>query len=162
MIVMAIDPGANGAIAWYNTDQMCTCETDRFHETGVCSINMPDTPGDILSLLSVAGREMRCVCYLENVGSYVSGNSGPASVKFARHCGHLDMALLACGIPVKLVTPQTWMKSIPGARPKEKAERKRWIKAHVQRLHPSLKITLGNADAIALLDYAITQEKQAW
>jgi hypothetical protein len=144
---IAIDPGASGAIVWI-TPGTFTPEI----------LHMPETPKDILDTLADVYR--RCpgaTCYLERVGGYMPGNSGPAAVKFARHCGYLDMALLATGIPTQSVSPSVWMKAfgVPkfeGKPPEQKACRKRWIKAKVQQLYPTLHVTLETADAVAFLN----------
>lgn len=136
--IISIDPGANGAIAV------------KYPDGQVYTHKMPDTPADILDLLMALAP---ATAIIEKVGGYMPGNSGPASVKFARHCGHLDMALLASRIPSYAVAPGVWQKSL-GALSKDKSERKRQIKDMMQRLYPSLKVTLINADALGMLSWA--------
>lgn len=144
---IAIDPGASGAIAWTDGEQ-----------TRV--ENMPDTPTGIFEYLQdLSNNEDSIECLVERVGGYMPGNSGPAAVKFARHCGHIDMALIALGIPTLTpVSPQVWQKAVCGALPKEKAERKRAIKDMMQRRYPSLKVTLINADALGILTYMMEKK----
>jgi Holliday junction resolvasome RuvABC endonuclease subunit len=133
---IAIDPGANGAIVY-----------------GPCSGTpdphpMPKTPGDILELLR--SLDLYCAAVLENVHGYMPGNGVASACKFAQHIGHLEMALHAAGIPFVRVTPQKWMQALLGKVPKDKAERKHAIKQRVQERFPSLKVTLNNADALAM------------
>ena len=162
--IICIDPGINGAIAW----------RDGTGEVGV--ISMPVTPKDILEALInlTNGNDF---CWLEAVGGYVPGNSGPAAVKFARHCGHLEMALLALNVSYNQVLPLKWQSAVIGkpnyskipkeTSPKErkrilaerKTERKNKIKAKVQGLYPAIKVTLKNADALAMLAWASGDEK---
>jgi len=120
---------------------------------------------------------------VELVGGYMPGNSGPAAVTFARHCGHIDAVLYCAGIPtLKPVSPQTWMKSM-GTLPKAerapkgataevkaqyrklaakaKQERKNTIKERMQRLYPHLKVTLATADALGILTWAINQQNRS-
>jgi len=52
---------------------------------------------------------------LGKTGSYVYGNSGPAAVKFARHCGHLEAFLIALQIPYHEVLPAKWQKYLIGS-----------------------------------------------
>ncbi len=140
-LLVAIDPGASGAIAW----------ADGAHTT---VHSMPDTPMDMLhlfALINTSNIVRMCLC--EKVGGYRPGNSAPAAVKFARHCGHLDMALLAASIPHKFIAPGKWMKAVMGTVPKDKKERKNAIKQEMQRLYPQLKVTLTNADALGILTY---------
>ena len=158
-MIIGIDPGLSGAIA---------CKTDG----KVFAYNMPDTPKDIL-LLILSMKTDDAFCWIEQVGSYVAGNSATAAVKFARHCGHLDMALIAAGISHDTVLARKWehwligkpnypaipddisLKEEQRIKAKRKTERKNKIKAKVQGLYPDLKVTLAKADAIGILEWAI-------
>ena len=159
-MIISIDPGASGGIAWENDGR-------------VNSIKMPDTIGDLYNILVGFGK---CSCVIERVGGYQPGNSGPAAVKFARHCGHLDVALYAAGISTIEVLPATWEHWLIGKPnypkiPKEinakerarilakrKTERKNKIKDTVQRRFPDHKITLATADALGILLWAIDKK----
>jgi hypothetical protein len=146
MRIIAIDPGVSGAIAGADI-------TGR--TASVWTVNMPDGMTNIVrELRSLKLTDTNCA-YVEKVGSYMPGNSGPASVKFARHCGVIETALYCAGFPTTMVLPNTWMKSL-GTMPKDKMERKRFIKEMMQRRFPSIKVTLTNADALGLLTYAAT------
>lgn len=142
-MILAIDPGAGGGLAW----------RDRYGQAWAES--MPDgmtAQVDRLRALRVALGEIEAV--VERVGCYMPGNSGPAAATFARHCGHLDAALYCLGIPIRHnPTPQTWMKAI-GTWPKDKQDRKRAIKEWAARRYPHLTVTLKTADALALLAWA--------
>jgi len=140
---IAIDPGVTGAIVWKDRDQE------------VVAVKMPDTPKDILELLQDITREaVDSFCWCERVGGYRPGNSGPSSVKFATHVGHLQMALLAAEISHAYVTPSKWMTKVLGTVPKEKKLRKAAIKQRMQQLYPKVAVTLVNADALGILTYA--------
>ena len=164
-LIIAIDPGITGGVAY------------RF--PGILSaVNMPSTPKDILDLLKriVGYDNEKIICYLERVGTYMPGNSGPSAATFARHCGNLEMALWALNIPYHEVLPNKWMTAFIGKQdypkiPKEtskktkasilskrKTERKNKIKAKCQALYPHLKVTLKTADALGILSYALMQE----
>lgn len=99
-MIIAIDPGANGGIAYKFKGK-------------IYAEKMPQTPRDIYDFLYFRSIESDgyedVVVYLEKVGGYRSGNSGPAAVNFARHCGHIDMALLALNIEYHEVLPTKWM-----------------------------------------------------
>lgn len=154
---IAIDPGANGAIAWE-------------YKGEVSVQKMPDTPTGILECLKYVHDigKIKAECQVERVGGYMPGNSGPAAVTFARHCGHIDMALIALGIPTLTpVSPQVWQKAVCGSLPKAhpkagerakahvKQERKNVIKDLMQRRYPHLKVTLVTADALGILTYML-------
>lgn len=161
-MMVAIDPGLNGGIAWQ-------------FDGKVNAVKMPETLGDIhTKLVDLATYGPKCV--IEKVGDYMPGNSGPAAVKFARHCGHLEMGLYAAGISTLKVAPSTWQHWLIGKPnypkiPKEinakersrilahrKTERKNKIKDAVQRRFPELKVTLATSDALGILLWALNQK----
>lgn len=147
-IIIGIDPGAKGAIA-------TVWEDGSLHEV----VNMPDTPKDILDYLREYSNT-GAVCYLENVGNGIPGQSSSATAKFARHNGHLEMALLALGIKTVKATPQKWEKTyqLGKSSSMEKAEWKRKLKAKAQELFPNVKVTLVNSDALLIAEYGRRQE----
>lgn len=157
----AIDPGISGAVA--------VCQGSR-----VNAIYMPATIHDIAGyfrvLQSASEGGLRVV--VEKVGTYMPGNSGPSAAKFARHVGNLEGVLASLRIPYSWVTPAKWehwligkpaYQKIPKEMPKDQArkiradrkrERKNKIKQRVQELFPHIKITLKNADALGILEWA--------
>ena len=145
-MIIAIDPGNSGGIAWMDGDGVVNCA------------DMPPTAGDIidhLRHLKALGREV--TAYLEKTGTYIPGNSGPSACKFARGCGLLEGAIMALSIPLIEVAPGVWMKTL-GSLPKDKRERKNAIKGLMQARYPHLTITLSTADALGLLTYAIGKQ----
>lgn len=158
MFVIGIDPGIEGGIAVVDL------------EGNVIDIRkMPGTPRDLLDHLqgivsksAVKGGMFsdNCVCYLEKVGTGRPGQSTKATATFARHNGHLEMALLACGIKTNEVTPQKWMKSYQlgkyGEMDKNKWKNK--LKAMAQQVFPKEKVTLAVADAMLIAEYGRKQE----
>lgn len=161
-VLIAIDPGASGAIAVRDENGRVYADT------------MPDTLRDIWEHLGeqiptkevvdgrliYEGRAHDPLCIIEDVGYHVQGNNASASCKFARHVGHLEMALTGLCIPWQSVRPQKWMQRF-GTLPKDKKARKNRIKEIVQRYFPSLKVTLTNADALGMMIFAIeTQPKE--
>jgi len=145
-MILAIDPGQSGGIAWMDDDGIVNCA------------DMPPTPGDIIDhLRMLKAADHQVTAYLEKTGGYVPGNSGPAACKFARGCGLLEGAIMALSIPLIEVAPAVWMKSL-GALPKDKRERKNAIKGLMQARYLHLKITLSTADALGLLTYALGKQ----
>ncbi|KKL92415.1 hypothetical protein LCGC14_1884890 [marine sediment metagenome] len=163
MIMIAIDPGQGGGIAWTIAE-------------GIQVEKMPQTTRDIsdlLETLKAKAAEMPepVFAWLENVGKYMPGNSGPSAVKFGGHCGELRGVLTALKIPFDKVLPAKWEhwligkpnyekipKEIQGkARKailsKRKTERKNKIKEKAQQLNPNLKIILATSDAVGMLHY---------
>lgn len=153
--IAAIDPGSNGGIAWRDANGIVHCA------------NMPESLKEKDELFADI---QPSYVYLEKTGEYMPGNSGPAAVTFARHCGQLEGLLVGCGVPFEAISPQVWQKMF-GALPKapknatakQKAEakraRKNAIKDAMQRRYPDLKITLNTADALALLTWGLRVEE---
>lgn len=141
-MIIAVDPGATGGIAWTDADGIVRAEP------------MPDGMTEQVDFFSALQREIThgCTTYMEKVGGYVPGNSGPAAATFARHCGHLEAMLYCLGYSVVGVVPSKWMR--PLNCPKDKAERKRHIKESMARLYPHLHVTLKTADALGILTWA--------
>lgn len=142
---MGVDPGASGGIA------VIGCKGDVIE----CS-NMPDTPMEILEFFRKYDAS-EIVCVLEDVGQGMPGQSSSATAKFARHNGHLEMALLALGIKTIKVRPQKWEKTyaLGSSSKHEKAEWKRMLKERAQQLFPQLgkKVTLKTCDALLIAEY---------
>lgn len=153
-MIIAIDPGANGSIAFnfYNKIHI---------------LKMPETAKliyeSIHAIVTKADGHEDVHCFLEKVGGYVPGNAGPAAVKFARHCGHLEMSLIALRIQTTFVAPAVWMRKVLGGNilypigmtsAKKKTYRKNIIKSAMQKKNPSIKVTLAYADALGIMDYA--------
>jgi len=137
--IIAIDPGATGSIAF-------TIHDPPF----IACIPMPKGMTNQLDiLLSMTP----ATTYIENVGGYMPGNSGPASVKFARHIGNIEAALYILKFPTIKVSPSSWMRTL-GKFSKDKMSRKREIKDLMARQYPFIKVTLTNADALGILTYA--------
>jgi len=164
MRIVAIDPGATGAIVW----------GDHFPgSTPVDVTKMPSTLADIYSHLEKICYPGNSIVYIEDVGGYRPGNSGPSAAKFAEHVGALKMALVALQVPHEFVRPAKWEAAFIGkpSYPKiakddperkkklaaRKRERKNKIKARAQERFPSVKVTLVNADALGIWWYAKQQ-----
>ena len=154
--VIGIDPGAKGGIAVLD-------------DSGAVAsvVKMPETPQDILSYLRDVQQRSDVfgdvvTCYMEAVGFGMPGQSSSATAKFARHCGHLEMALLALGIPTNTVTPQKWEKTYQLGKSSgySKSEWKNKLKAKAQQLFPRLgnKITLATADCLLIAEYGRKKE----
>ena len=152
-IIIGIDPGASGGIAIIYPDQK------------VHALGMPDD-ADLLDVISntaqLATTEgARVVAYLELVGGYIAGNPAPGSAmfNFGSGWGYIRGLLAAYRIRTELVRPQQWQAGIPGVKgAADKTARKRSLKEHAARLHPTVKVTLKTADALLLADYGRRKE----
>lgn len=149
--ILGIDPGANGGLAWLDEDgTLLKCE------------KMPDTMADIYAHLLPEPQYDNVVCYLEDVGTGMPGQSSKATATFARHNGHLEMALYAHRIPTIKVTPAKWQKALglSGKKDESKTSHKNRIKAKMQQLYPNQKVTLALADALAIATYGLEQQRR--
>lgn len=137
--IIAIDPGASGGVAWCDADGLVHAEP------------MPDgMTAQVDFLRSLAVQLPAVTAVMEKVGTYVPGNHVGSACTFARHCGHLEAALYALGIPFTSVAPQVWMKRL-GSLPAQNPRRKHAIRELMARRFPSITVTLRTADALALL-----------
>jgi hypothetical protein len=143
--LLAIDPGASGGFALLNAE-------------GITAQNMPGGMTEQIDLIrSFAAENPGTVAILEKVGTYRPGNSGPAAATFARHCGHLEAALYAFGIPTEQVAPGVWQRGIGGFS-SDKKKRKNEIKELMARTYPHLSVTLKTADALGILTWTLKQQ----
>jgi len=149
--LIAIDPGLSGGIVCRESNGTVT------------AFKMPDTPQGIHTLLkSLDNPEIpqKSFVLMENVGKARPGNCSASVTTFARHVGHLEMALIALQIPHETILPTKWMNDVAPGRPKgiDAATvrlRKRFIKDLMQRKYPDQKITDKTADAFGILTYLI-------
>lgn len=100
-----------------------------------------------------------CIAVLEKVHG-MPGMSVTAVSTFMKNVGHIEMALIALGIPFKEVTPQTWMKYYNLKREKDesKTDWKRRLREHLQRIMPEFRVTNNNADAMLIAKYCKENE----
>tara|TARA_Y100001963_G_scaffold100758_1_gene138629 strand:+ start:592 stop:984 length:393 start_codon:yes stop_codon:yes gene_type:complete len=94
------------------------------------------------------------VCVLEKVWAF-KGNGISSTWKFAEQYGSIIGVLSTLKIPYRLVAPQRWMRYY-GAMPKDKTERKRYIKDLAAQRYPDYdrRITIKQSDAIMIATYA--------
>ena len=140
-IYIGIDPGKNGGIAFiYNETAHCKkCPATVFEMS------------DQIKVLKEIAPDIQKYAIIEQVHSMPK--QGVKSVfTFGQGYGQWLGILAAEEIPYIQVTPQKWMKHF-GAMPREKKDRKNYLKHLAQQRHPELKITLATSDAILLANY---------
>ena len=140
---MTIDPGWSGAIAMLDTQNNLRVDY------------MPETMYDILDYFKGIEIAADAVCLLEKVGS-MPGNGVKSVWRFSENATSLKCGLYINNIPFKEVTPQSWMKKLGTAIPKDKKTRKNKLKMLAQQAFPQVKVTLNNSDALCML---ITERK---
>jgi len=148
-IIIGIDPGKSGGIAWID-------ETGR-----ACVEKMPDTLADLWELIdniaigcTYYNRSACNKAYLEQVSSS-PGMGVVSAFTFGNGFGHLEMALTAAGIPFERVRPQIWQKAMGCMTKGDKNVSKR----KAQELFPNIKVTHATADALLIAKYGHTKDR---
>lgn len=164
-MIVAIDPGASGGIAWVEEDGYPLTHN---------AIKMPATEGDIIEALAgmesclPSGKSIDVFIEDPTGGMFASredgedGNKNGRSVmppsamfKFGKGYGFLLGACQALGWRVHLVRPHKWQKPL-GVGTKGKLRTSAWknkLKSEAQRIYPECKVTLSTADALLILRY---------
>lgn len=143
-MIVAIDPGANGGIAIMTNSGNVVVEKLRSESLKAMLYQFGTFTGnDTIAL--------------EDVGFHVKGNNAQASATFAKHVGHLEMALAANWLEPVYVKPREWMKTL-GPLPKDKSERKNEIKRLMQERYPHIKVTLWSSDSLGILTWAFERK----
>ena len=137
-MIIGIDPGANGGIAWIGRDGV-----------GVEPIKGM-TERDIYRLLFglFADSIGEPHCYIEHVHS--SPQMGVKSAfSFGQNYGTLRMAVIAAGIPLETVSPAKWQGDLKCRTKGDKNVTKR----KAQELFPQIKVTHAIADALLIAEW---------
>lgn len=145
--VLGIDPGANGAFVYieniYADTPLVTSQ--------VFPKDEPLLIYDLLSKLDLANT----FCVLEQVGG-MPNDGGSRAFNFGRNYGLIEMSLYAFKTKVLYVRPQEWQKAMFPVKHKKTTKTlwKNELKTYAQCLYGELKVTLKNADALLIAEYA--------
>lgn len=155
--IITIDPGKAGGIAVYSVE----------HERIIALTTMPETPTDLYSFLKRYAKNSRV--YMELVGG-LPKMSGSGMFNFGKGFGHLEMCLIALGMPLIEVRPQEWQKAL-GTGTKGTRTTNEWktkLKEMAQKRWPTVERDFGLknkgqwltvSDALLLMEYARLKEK---
>lgn len=174
-MIIAIDPGASGAIAW--------CEKDG---TDVHVVNMPETRRDTIDAIKAAcGRDLETVCYHEKINPFIPDGGASMMFNFGASVERCGCIIETLGIRLIEIPPKAWQKElglgssdrikVPNkgeATPEEikaakahnakaKGEWKNKLKEEAQRRFPNLKVTLKTCDALLILEVAKMKDKKS-
>lgn len=175
---LGIDPGASGGLALLTVGSGWTT---------TYVLSMPATPQDLWEAMQGMVRDSSAPIFavIEKVGGFIKGRSAPGShmFNFGKGAGHLEMALIAAGIPHEEAQPTRWQKGlgIPSRTPHDKTRQvvvtkgknkgkmreeryggetdsqfKNRLKKKAQQLFPTITtgtITLDTADALLIAEY---------
>lgn len=141
---LGIDPGATGALALYSRD---TAEAWDF-----------DRATMLATLMEILAEHRVQLAVVEHV-SAMPGQGVTSMFSFGQNFGWWLGTLEALGVPVLLVRPQAWQKSLGVPKKAAKADKPSLDVA--RRLFPSVdlhrKKDHGRADALLLAFYANTK-----
>ena len=144
MIVIGIDPGKSGGIAWRN-------------ELYMRSEKMPATERDVVDVLRPLSLQTPVHCFIEAVGA-MPGQGVTSMFSFGQGYGFLRGCLHCLDIRFEKVTPQKWQREF-GLLRTDKAEtntaKKNRHKAKAQQLFPGTNVTHAIADALLIAEYGV-------
>jgi hypothetical protein len=159
-IIMAIDVGASGGIAWTEIG------------SGVRAMSFKNRDEQaLIAMLRTVVDDRKVVAYVEKVGGFVKPRPnkngefrlegmGFAMFNFGEKAGFIRGALLALGAEVVMVPPATWQQSMFLGK-RGGLNRHQWktkLKDRAQRRFPGINVTLETADALLILAYALLAE----
>lgn len=150
MIVLGIDPGANGALAFLQDGRllglvdMPTMTVKR----GTREVREVNAPG-LATVVNAYGAD---AAYIEQVGA-MPGQGVSSMFAFGRAVGVLEGALAAAGIPVTKVPPQTWQRAmrVRGGKDGARERAMQLFPKHADMFER--KKDDGRADAILIASY---------
>jgi len=162
VIILGIDPGKSGAVAVYDNNKIYT-------------VYCPDTQREMADLLKrIKGNNKNIKAYIEKVSAFRKKKSkcpvckkdiyiseGSKSIwTFSGNYASWKMGLIMLDIPFEEIPPGRWQKLL-GCLPKNRQARKNEVKRQMQNLYPYIKVTLKNADALAILTVMIKEFNKA-
>lgn len=156
MIILGVDPGASGAIAFLRTVSLSNVVGVGTVRTDISERDLYEWLDSILIDIEQTSNEP-AHAYIERVSaSPGAGVSGMFS--FGQSYGMLRMLLVAHGVPFDLVQPAKWQQAMGCARPKGEAKEsqtahKNRTKARAQQLFPNIKMNHAIADALLIAEY---------
>lgn len=139
---IGVDPGSKGAIAIIHNGKVVDLHTySKSSEQGIARFLQSWSLYD-------------CIAMVEQVGA-MPGQGVTSMFTFGRWYGFVRGVLTAYMVPFDDVRPQAWQQKLGLAgRHPTPAARKRAQKSKAEQLHPYLKLTLENADAVLIAEYA--------
>jgi crossover junction endodeoxyribonuclease RuvC len=141
MMILGIDPGAHGGMAFINASGELV-ELYAFAKF---------TEQEIAETLFAKSSFVTC-SFFEQVGAR-PGQGVVSMFHFGESCGFVRGCLVSYKIPVTMVTPQKWLAGIGIKKGMDKGDRKRLIRTKAQALYPRHKITLDISDAVMIARY---------
>lgn len=139
-MVIAIDPGKSGGIAYTDTDG------------SVHAVPMPETVADLDRLL----RTLVCgntTCFVEELPMYRGKMNLRSTAVLFRNFGQIEGGLAALRCRVQHMKPLYWQGLLRLGASADHGDRwKAHLKGRAQALFPLLDVTLKTADALLILE----------
>lgn len=151
MIVLGIDPGLSGALAFYDTvsEALVVMDMPTVEVTRNGKSKREVSPALVADMVAGKGIEK---AFMERV-SAMPGQGVSSMFSFGRSSGVVEGVLAAYEIPTTLVTPQAWMKAM-GVRAGKDGSRER-----AMQLFPQYSMTFsrkkddGRSDAALIAKF---------
>jgi hypothetical protein len=139
-VLLAIDPGKNGGLAWTEAD-------------GVKVARWPRLPREAVQLIKTIGPDDTVI---EKVGGFAGDEEKAKGWKMFQF-GYIAAApywiLLTLGARVRFVTPQKWQRALSvGNRETYGSQWKNHLKILASDLYPSITVSLAVADSLLILE----------
>lgn len=151
-MIIAIDPGKNGGLVLRSRNEILSVDA------------MPATCMDLTELLE--SYKLKAIQANETLTAYIEvvhsmpGQGTVSMFTFGQGFGHLEQALADFRIRTVKVQPNAWQTALSlSSKGKTKREHKNVLKQRAQELFPNIKVTLGNADALLISEYAQLNER---
>lgn len=148
--MIAVDPGANGGIAWRDAAGDSHC------------MPMPSTEIDvILTLRSLVLEHRIRNAFVEDVGKGVIPGRALAMISLNVSAAVIRTTLSCCSVRVVQPKPREWQIFFGLGKRRDCASDSVWknkLKAEAQRRFPNCEVTLKTADALLILEYGISRK----
>ena len=143
--VIAIDPGAGGALALIYQNN----EGDMIAEAYKC----PKTTKEMFNTYSYCMKaatlhNKECIVVIEKVWAFPT-DARSRAFNFGVNYGKWLGIIASENVKPQMVTPKAWQKGYSPLS-KEKKERKQEIKQIAEEMFPTVRVTLYNADALLI------------
>jgi hypothetical protein len=140
---LAIDPGANGGIAYTDGET-------------VSAIRMP-AESELVSYLRGVAMHQPVTAVIEDLPMGMAGAFASSMAKLHGQAGLIRGLLIAFGVRVVLVRPQVWQARYGLGTRKAASSPTKWkrkLANEAARRFPGVDVTLLNADALLILEWA--------
>lgn len=109
MLIIGVDPGAYGALAWLHAGRLVRIEDMPILKIRRGKTDKAEVDGYLLSRM--LSDHKADILIVEQVGG-ISGQSASAAFNFGRAAGAVEYQAMAVGMRVERAPPQTWKKAL--------------------------------------------------